>query len=503
VVSSTIPPVPKPDSTFIQPARLLLPSTQSTTIRTTPGVPETHILNVPAAQTADVSVVKLDHDHRHDHSHDHGHGHDHHAIDICKDPFHSFLCIPVVPSKRKRPTGELPARFRNPVPQNLLGAGSFNQPAKLLPYNNKGLTTRLPVTSTTSSLAPSEPRSSTFQHGIQPQPAQGTQVKLLSQPETRLDPNDEDSSKTLLDIFSCDKNKSTTENPAAYESPLPPSNLKGDSSFVNPSKVLPSLTLSAQGIESKDSVLGYVYPTSSPTQLTATTLPTSTQHTGYVYAPPSKPLQYPTSSLLLQPLKIIGPNNYSGQSTENRAFSSGLNTFSGYNYQTPPKPFEYPTSSPRTKSFEHDTYNRKNTPTKLVQSLTPLFHDTLGISSSNTEYSKTLTSFSTHGQSTKEIIPQIPPYDPYSKPAEQDNQPRPFAKIGAATDPKPPCDHSVPQNTDVHSPRSAARSPSEFVRGPTGAASVLAASNELPDKCNHPFLGYVCKRSSNGQVHNK
>jgi hypothetical protein len=467
---------------------------------------------VPAAQTADVSVVKPDHDHGHDHSHDHGHGHDHHGIDICKDPFHSFLCIPVVPSKRKRPTGELPARFRNPVPQNLLGAGSFNQPAKLLP--SKKLTTGLPVTSTISSLPPNEPTGSTFQYGIQPQPAQGTQVKLLPQPETRLDPKDEDSSKRLLDIFSCDKNRSTIENSAAYESPLPPSNLKGDSSFVNPSKVLPSLTLNPQGTENKGSVLGYVYPTPSPTQQTATPLPTSTQHTGYVYDPPSKPLQYPASSLrgdstFIQPLKLTAPNNLSDQSTENREFSSGFNEFSGYNYQTPAKPFKYPTSAPITKSvlsvrvFEQDTKNQDNTPTKPVQFLTSPFTGIPVSASSNTENRNTLTSFSTHGQSTKEIIPQIPPYDPYSKLAERDNQPRPFAKIGAATDPKPPCDHSLPQNTDVHSPSSAPPSPSEFVRGPTGAAGVLAASNELPDKCNHPFLGYVCKRSSGGQVHNK
>ncbi|PNF39068.1 hypothetical protein B7P43_G04346, partial [Cryptotermes secundus] len=509
VSSSTIlptVPVPKPDSTFIQPARLLLPSTQSTTMRATPGVPETHILNVPAAQTADVSVVKPEDGHRHDHSHDHGHGHDHHGIDICKDPFHSFLCIPVVPSKRKRPTGELPARFRNPVPQNLLGAGSFNQPAKLLPSNAKKLTTRLPVRSTTTSLPPDEPISPT-------QPAQGFQAKLLPQPEIQLDPKEEHSRKRLLDIFSCDKNKSTTENPAAYESPLPSSNLKGDSSFVNPSKVLQSVSLNDQSSESKGSVLGYEYPTPSPSQQTATPLPTSAQNTGYVYDPPSKPLQYPASSFrgdstFIQPLKIA-PNNFSGQSTENREFSSGFNEFSGYNYPTPQKPFGYSTISPLTKSVlsvrisEQDTNNQEDKPTKSVQFLDSPFGGILGTSSSDTEYRKTLTPFSTHGQSTKGIIPQTPPYNPYSKLAERDNQLRSFAKLGGETDPKPTCDHSLPQSTDVHSPRSAPPSPSEFVRGPTGAASVLAASNELPDKCNHPFLGYVCKRSSDGQVHDK
>jgi hypothetical protein len=273
------------------------------------------------------------------------------------------------------------------------------------------------------------------------------------------------------------------------------------------------LTLNAHGTESKGSVLGYVYPTPSPTQQTTTPLPTSTQHTGYIYDPPSKPLQYPTPSLrgdstFIQPLKVNVPNILSGQSTENRAFSSEFNEFSGYNYQTPSKPFKYPTSVPITKkvtllrTFAQGTNKQENTPTKSVQSLTPPFTGIPTSSSSNTEYRKTLTSSSTDGQSTKEIISQIPPYDPYSKHAERDNQPRPFAKIGAATDPKPPCDHSLPQSTDVHSPRSAPPSPSEFVRGPIGAASILAASNELQDKCNHPFLGYVCKRSSDGQLHN-
>jgi hypothetical protein len=333
----------------------------------------------------------------------------------------------------------------------------------------------------------------------------------LSQPETRLDPKDEDSSKRLFYIFSCETNRSTTGSPAANASPLPPSNLKGDSSFVNPSKVLPSSTLNAQGTESKGSVLGYVYPTPSPTQQTATPLPSSTQHTGYVYEPTSKPLQYPTSSLrgdntFIQPLKTIAPNNISGQSTENRAFSSGFNEFSGYSYQKPSKPFIYPTSAPitsvtRVKISEQVTNNQENLDTRTFKIPKSPFTGIPISSSSNNEYRKTFTSFSTNGQSTKVITPQIPPYDPYSELAERDNQPRPFAKIGAATDPKPPCDHLVPQSADAHSPRSAPPSPSEFVRGPTGAASVLAASNELPDKCNHPFLGYVCKRSSDGQVH--
>jgi hypothetical protein len=333
----------------------------------------------------------------------------------------------------------------------------------------------------------------------------------LSQPETRLDPKDEDSSKRSFYNFSCDRNSSTTENPATYSSPLPPSNLKGDSSFVNPSKVLPSSTLNAQGTESKGSLLGYVYPTPSPTQQTATPLPTSTQHTGYIYDPPSKPLQYPTSSLrgdntFIQPLKTTAPNNFSGQSTENRAFSSGFNEFSGYNYQKPSKPFKYPTSAPITsvasvKISGQVTNNDENITTRKFQIPISPFTGIPVSSSSNTEYRKTLPTFSTNGQSTNKIIPRIPPYDSHSELAERDNQPRPFAKIGAATDQQPPCDHSLPQSTDAHSPRSAPPSPSEFVRGPTGAASVLAASNELPDKCNHPFLGYVCKRSSDGQVH--
>jgi hypothetical protein len=549
VTSSSVPPsvpVPKPDSTFIQPARLLFPSTQSTTIRTIPRAPETHILNVPAAQTPDVSVVKLDHDHSHDHGHDHGHGHDHHGIDICKDPFHSFLCIPVVPSKRKRPTGEFPERFRNPIPQNLLGAGSFNRPAKLLPSDTKRLTTRLPVTSTTSSLPPNKPTISSLQHDIQPQPAQGIQVKLLPRAETRLESKDEDSSKSLFYTSSCDKNKSTTKSPVAHAPPLPPSNLKGDSSFVNPSKVLPSLTINAQGTENKGSVLGYVYPEPSLTQQTATPLPTSTQHTGYVYDQPSKPLQYPTSSLrgdstFNKPLKTTAPNNFSGQSTENRAFSSGFNEFPGHNYQKPSNPLQYPTSTPTTRVAQdnisgQDTSNQQNSqgyiypkpppdhqivtqrpppdshltsaptgynyriPLKSIQypkSVQAPFTGTLRGAGSNTEPRETLPSVSANGQIAQEIISQIPSHDdPYSTLAERDNQPRLFA-----TDPEPPCDHTLPQSTDVHSPHSALSSPSEFVRGPTGAASALAASNELRDKCNHPFLGYVCKRSSNGQVH--
>jgi hypothetical protein len=195
----------------------------------------------------------------------------------------------------------------------------------------------------------------------------------------------------------------------------------------------------------------------------------------------------------------------SGQDTENRALSSGSNEFSGYNYQKPSRPFKYPTSlsitprvSPYTISLQGAT-NQDNIPQGAPELLISPFEGIPVTASSNTNYRDKLTSFSTNGQGAKDAIPQIPQYDPYSELAQRDNQPRPFALIGAATDPKPDCDHSSPERTDVHSAPSAPPSPSQFVRGPTAAASVLAASNELQDKCNHPFLGYVCKRSSDDQ----
>jgi hypothetical protein len=500
VTSSSVPPpvlLPDPDSIFVQPARLLLPSTQSTTIRTTPRVPDPPILNVPAAQTPDVSVVKLDDDHSHDH--------DHHGIDICKDPFHSFLCVPVVPSKRKRPTGELPARFRNPVPQNLLGAGSSNQPAKLFPSDTKRLTSTPPASTTISSVQPNEPTRIAFQYDILPQPAKGAQVKLL--PQAELEPKDEDPSKRLFNSIPCHKNRSTIESPEANASRLPPSNLRGDSSFVSPSKVLPSLTLNAQGTESKRSELGYVYPVPFAGQQTATPSSQSTQHTGYVYDPPSKPLQYPDSPLrgdstFVQPLNTSAPNTLSGQGTENRELSSDSNEFSGYNYQKPSRPFKYPTSLSITPSVTPYSTSLQGARHQedVADILTSPFKDIPSTASSNTHYRNKLTSFPTNGQNAKDAIPQIRPYDPYSNLAQRDDQPRPFAIIGAATDQKPDCDHSSPESTDVDSARSAPLSPSQFVRGPTAAASVLAASNELQDKCNHPFLGYVCKRSSDDQA---
>jgi hypothetical protein len=319
----------------------------------------------------------------------------------------------------------------------------------------------------------------------------------LSQAETRLEPKDEDSSKKLFDSIPCDKNRSTTESPEANAPPLPPSNLKGDSSFVSPSKVLPSLTLNAQSTEGKSSDLGgYAYPAPSPTQQTATPLSESTQHTGYVYDTPSKQFQYPESSLredsaFNQPLKAIAPNSLSGQTTENQALSSGSNKFSGYNYRRPSRPFEYSTLL-TTRITPHKTPLQR----KFQESP---FAGIPVSASSDTDYRETLAPFSTNGQSRKDTIPQLPPYEPSSNLAERYNQPRPFAIVGAATDPKLVCDHSAPEGTDVQPPRSASPSPSQFVRGPTAAASVLAASNELQDKCNHPFLGYVCKRSSDGQ----
>lgn len=550
IASNTSPPIPipipRPDSTHIQPARLPFPTIRPTTVRT----PQAPIRNVAAAQTPDVSVVRPNHDHGHDHSHDHGHGHDHHGIDICKDPFHSFLCTAVVPSKRKRPTGELPARFRNPEGSKFVGASSFNQPIKLLPSDTKRVTIRPPVITTESSVPPKQPNFSAQELDTQPQPAQTTQAKLQPQTASEIPSKNAYLYKNGFHIL-CERNKSTTISSTAHASPLYSSNLKGDTSFVSPSKkVLPFLNLDAQGTENGRSEQGYEYPKSSSAQVTTPT-PTPTKHPGYVYNPPSKPLQYPNPSLradstFIQSLKTVTPNNLRGLGTENREFLSGFNEFPGYSYQKPSKPLQYPTSTlpPTTKSVTLDnnygqgTADQENSqgynypkpnadqqlsthppstdshvtfstsgynypiPEKYFQYPDPLQASLIG-EGSKTEFRKALPSVSVNGQNLKENIYQTPlsnnPYPPFT---DLYIQPRPFAKTGAATNQT--CDHTLPQRTSIQTPPSSTPpSPSKFVRGLPAAASVLAASNELPEKCNHPFLGYVCKRSSNVQIHKK
>jgi hypothetical protein len=193
------------------------------------------------------------------------------------------------------------------------------------------------------------------------------------------------------------------------------------------------------------------------------------------------------------------PNNFAGQSAENREFSSRFKEFSGYNYPRPSTPFTYPTSvitASTAKPYNaliQDVKLQDYTPFKAGKFHTSPFEGIPVAASSDTDYRDTLTSLSSNGQNAETTVPQKPPYDPYTKLADRDNQARPFARVGAATDAKPLCDHSSPQT-------SAPPSPSEFVRGPRAAASVLAAAKELRDKCNHPFLGYVCKRSSDGHV---
>jgi len=545
-------PVPKPDSAFIQPVVLPNPSTIPTTIRPAQHAPESPIFNVAAAQTQDVAIVKPEPEQ--EHNHDHSHGHDHHGTDICKDPFHSFLCTPVFPSKRKRPTGELPAKFRNPVPPNLLGASSFNQPAKLLPSDDKTSTIRPPITTIKNSIPPKEPPCTSKEHDIQPQTVQTTNTKFIQRPELRTDSKSEDICNNVFHP-SCDAKKLTTKVSPPQISLLFHSNLKGESSFVNPSKALTSLPVNGQGTDNQDSVLGYVYPKPSSTQQISTNLPISTQPPGYIYNQPSKPLKYPTSSLrgdstFVQPSREVAPVNLRSQSTENQESSVAFNEFLGYNYQRPSTtlPFTKPATTiirvttdsisgqdtgnyetaqdynyPKPSSFQQvvtprpsfnglTTYTPSgyNYPTQEKQLQYPKtpnvpFTSLLVGAGSNAESRHSLPSVSQSGESVKANITPVRPYDSPFSPvfAAPDNQPKSFAKIGTATDPKPPCDHTLPKRTAIQTPESPPLpSPAEYVRGPTSAASVLAASNKVPDKCNHPFLGYVCKRSSNGQVHN-
>jgi len=535
-------PALRPDSTFIQAAKLPYPQTLPNTTRATSRVsrPQTSLLNVPAAQTPDVSIVRPDNDHSHDHSHDHGHEHDHHGIDICKDPFHSFLCTPVIPSKRRRLTGGLPERFRNPVPPNFLGASSFNQPTKIFPPDTKAVTSRPPPATTKSSFQEKKPIFSSQQRDIQQKPAQTTLAKLLPRPTTQIRSKSEHSCKQVFHTFLCEEGGSKTTF-KAQSSPLPPSKLVGDSSFVNPSKVLPSLSLNAQSTENQGSIQGYAYPKPSPTQQTTSPIPTTTHQQGYAYNPPYKPLQYPASTLkgestILQPLKTFASNNLTGQSTENRASSSGFKEFPGYNYQKPLNPLRYPTTTTAPSStIIHDTVdnisgqgtrnqgNYKPPPNQLITTLppaasgykhptpakpvqypyplqTPLTSTQIG-TRRHTEARKTLPLVSENGSAKNSVSQRPPSNDPFSAFRQPDDQLRAFETTDAATHQKPLCDHSLPQGTPVQTPQSSALpSPSEFVRGPAGVASVLAASNELPDKCNHPFLGYVCKRSSDSRI---
>lgn len=545
-------PVPQPDSAFNQLVVLPNPSTIPSTLRPAQHEPESPILNVPAAQTQDVAIIKPDPEK--EHNHDHSHGHDHHGIDICKDPFHSFLCTPVFPSKRKRPTGELPARFRNPVSPNLLGASSFNQPAKLLPSDDKPLTIRPPITTTKNSIPPKEPPCTSKEHDIQPQAAQIADTKFIPQPALRTDSKSEDICNNVFQA-ACDTKKSGTKASPPQISLLSHSNLKGESSFVNPSKSLTSLAVNAQGTENQDSVLGYVYPKPPSTLQILSNLPTSTQPPGYIYNQPSKPLKYPTSSLrgdstFVQPSREIAPVNLRSQSTEDQEPSIAFNEFPGHNYKRPSTTLPYTTPATTTISVttdsisgqdtgNHETaqdYNNPKpspfqqvvtqrpfveglstytpsgynypTPEKLLQyqkTLNVPFTSALVEAGSNTETRHSLPAVSQNGESVKASITPVSPYDsPHSAIfAAQENQPRSFAKIETAADPKAPCDHTLPKRTAIQTPESPPPpSPAEYVRGPTSAASVLAASNKVPDKCNHPFLGYVCKRSSDGQVHN-
>lgn len=541
-------PIPQPNSALIQLVGLPHPSITSTTIRPAQHSPETPTLNVPAAQTQDISIVKPDpgQEHSHDHSHNHDHGHDHHGIDICKDPFHSFLCTPVFPSKRKRPTGELPARFRNPVPPKLFGENSFNQPAQPLPSDTKIFTIRPPLITTKNSIPPTEPPCSSKEQDIQPQPAQPTNTKLIPQPGIRAELKSENPCKNGF-LSACDDQKSTSKASPAHTPPVFHSSLKGESSFLSPSKAL-----NPQGTENQGSVLGYVYPKPSSTQEIATTLPKSTEHPGYIYNPPSKPLKYPTSflkgdSTFVQPSRQIAPSNLRSQSTGNKELSIGFNEFTGYNYQNPyttPKyttstttipvttdtisgqdtgnhetaqGYDYPKPQPAQQivtqrlpvdglaTYTPSGYNYP-TPAKQLQypkTLKLPFTSTLTGAGSNTESRQALPPGSWNGERATNNITQTASHDNrYNTFVEIDNQSQPFATTRNTADPKPRCDNSLPKRTAIQTTAApASPSPAEYVRGLSGAASVLAASNEVPDKCNHPFLGYVCKRSSDGQVH--
>lgn len=503
IVSSTTPPIlaPKPESTFIQAARLPFPKTQFSTLRT--SEPQTFVRNDPAAQTPDVTVLRPNHDVNHDHSHAHDHGHNHHRIDICKDPFHSFLCTPVIPSKRRRPTGELPARFRNAADRNILEAGSFNQPTKVIPPDTKSVTIIPPSIITKSSFPSNVPTYSPQENDHRLQSSKNSRVRLPPQPATQIRSQNDDPCNRIFNTFLFEKNGSIRNLSSAEALSLPRSNLEGASSFDNPSKVLPSLTLNPQGTEYKNS------------------------NQGYEYNPPPNVLQDPSHSLrgestIGQTSKIVVPVSSTGKNNENLSFASRFKEFPGYSYQEPSKTFQYPIStlpSTTTRVTTEGTsgqgtgnheisqgYNYPKPPPD--QQILPSgynypipaqsfqYPESLRESSS-IESRKTLPSVYFNGQNTKEGAYQTRnPEDAYTTTAELDIRPRSFEK----TDQN--CDHSLPRRAYVDTQGSSApSSPSEFVRGLSGTASVLAASNELPDKCNHPFLGYVCKRSSDVKTH--
>jgi hypothetical protein len=374
---------------------------------------------------------------------------------------------------------------------------------------------------------------------------------VISQPALRIDSKSKGICNNVFNS-ACDTKKSATKASPAQTSLLSDSNPKSESSFVNPSRALPPLTVNAQGTENQDSVLGYVYPKPSSSQQIATNLPTSTQPPGYIYNQPSKPLKYPTSliradSTFVQPSRENAPVNLRSQSTENRKSSIAFNEFPGYNYKKPSITLPYSTPATTTISVTIDSISGQDTdnhepardysyqnpssvqrvvtqrppfngpttytpsgynypiPEKKLQypkSVNVPFPSALVGAGSSTESRHSLPSLSHSGQSANAKPTQVRPYDrPYSHiVAASDNQPRFSAKIGTANEPKPPCDHTLPKRTAVQTPESPPPpSLAEFVRGPTSAASVLAASNKVPDKCNHPFLGYVCKRSSDGQ----
>ncbi|XP_069686439.1 proteoglycan 4-like isoform X2 [Periplaneta americana] len=453
--------ISRADSSFNQPSRLPFPI--STTAK--PPAFRKPDLPVGAAQTPDVTIV------RPEHSHDHDHGHDHHGIDICKDPFHSFLCTPVVPSKRKRPTGDLPAKFKNQNSPSLSGASSFNQPTKVHFDDVSSRTTRPPpptipprtTTTTPKSVPPRKEPCIHKQNDIQPQAAQTNPVKIIPQAAQQVQFKTEDPCKHSFHSFLC--NKKETIKPLSTT--VAPFQLRGDSSFQSATKVPPPSKLIAQSTQNQPSNQGYVYPKPSENQPTIST----TQHPGYVYNKPSKPLQYPIAAgSSTDPRKTASPSTLIAQGAQNVPST-------GYVYNKPDNPLQFTTTTIRTTvgdvsgegSGSSQGYNYPRPPPGQQ--------------------------FTTPQSGYKYTAPPRPlqnPFLPSLVGAGSNNDLRitpPRGGDEAVT----PCEHTRT------TPRSLP-SPAEFVRGPTGQASVRAASNEVPDKCNHPFLGYVCKRSSDSHV---
>ncbi|PSN41175.1 hypothetical protein C0J52_16106 [Blattella germanica] len=462
------------DSSFNQPSRIPFPSTtvRTTTIR----IPDPPVRFIPAAQTPDVTIVRPDNTHNHDHDHDHGHNHDHH-IDICKDPFHSFLCTPVEPSKRKRPTGELPAKFKNPVPSNLAGASSFNAPTKVFPDRNTirnlasgsssfpitARTTPKPITSTTT-LRPTTRTSFTpRKFEIQPQPDQIHQTRLFPKPETPIKKDEPCQHSSNLFQYHQDT-LSTTEAP-----------YKAENTFLSPSKVLPVFPLIALGTDNN----GYKYP--KPDQPLSTTTP----HPGYEYNKPKNELRYPASSFSRennnnQPPKTFPPNNFDSQSTNNQP---------GYNYDKPLNPLSISTTrKPPQNIFGQSSGSNDNSqgytyPKPPVKQQFP----------SSTPGNNVVSSTTPKGYNYPSPI-NIPSSNTFIGAGSQVSiNLTPLLKNQESAQSPPPCEH---QSHQVSRSISSSLSPAEFVRGPRAAVSVSAASKDIPDKCNHPFLGYICKKSS-------